>query len=753
MKKKLLYLNFHPAFHPPKSGGELRYWHLATRLAEEYSVRMLNPTFGEATREEILHAPDCVEERFPKARVYNGWHHFFDRWGRFTECSGLVAMLAAKHDAAYSKAVREHAAQADLVIHASPFVFPVYPRKRRGQVMIYDSYNVESLLAREVFRKGRWPISRWASGTVEKHERALCREADLIFTCSEEDSALFQRLYGVCPGKLAVIPNGVETGTLTLPTATQRKEARQRFQLGTEKLAALFFGSFHPPNVEAGEFICRVLAPALPHMQFLIAGKVCEALGGLVNQQGVANVRLLGLVSEEDKQKLLHGCDFALNPMFSGSGTNLKMLEYMAVGLPIITTPLGARGLAMENDRHGAVVEAPMFRQALRDLSNDPSKRHLYARNSRALVEKQFDWDGIADKYLNMLRIRTQKRVMMLNDYPIAPVAAGGQIRLYAVGSSIASAGVPVTALTYTDHPVGRHVLHTPDFEEIQFPRGSVQRSLDRFWSQVAGSSADDTSMALSLKYLPIRFLSGLPEWMPKGRLSRLPRYAFRNTSQIAYLLFSHSYMLPLAARFPNTPWHYESHNVEYLLKEKLYGNGRLGRWMVGEVRKLEESAGKGGRSVTCVSAEDARIFQERFGWSEAQLRVAANGVEGDAVVPLTPAEKAKRRRAYGLGGEPLFVFLGSGHPPNAEAARFILNELCWHFSHATFLIIGSVNGWFHSQAIPEQVVFLGMVDSPVKDALLQVADLALNPLMMGSGSSLKVPEYLRAGLPVVSTP
>ena len=57
------------------------------------------------------------------------------------------------------------------------------------------------------------------------------------------------------------------------------------------------------------------------------------------------NVVLAGVVTNVAKRTLLQSADLALNPMRTGSGTNLKIVEYFAAGIPVVSTPFGARGL------------------------------------------------------------------------------------------------------------------------------------------------------------------------------------------------------------------------------------------------------------------------------------------------------------------------------------------------------------------------------------------------------------------------
>jgi glycosyltransferase involved in cell wall biosynthesis len=54
--------------------------------------------------------------------------------------------------------------------------------------------------------------------------------------------------------------------------------------------------------------------------------------------------RVLALGFVDRLAPLLSAADVAVNPIQSGSGSNLKLAEYVAAGLPVITTPIGLRG-------------------------------------------------------------------------------------------------------------------------------------------------------------------------------------------------------------------------------------------------------------------------------------------------------------------------------------------------------------------------------------------------------------------------
>ena len=61
-----------------------------------------------------------------------------------------------------------------------------------------------------------------------------------------------------------------------------------------------------------------------------------------------ANVVLHGRVSDAEKQRLFAQAALALNPMKVGSGSNLKLVDYLAAGLPVLSSTVGARGFSPE---------------------------------------------------------------------------------------------------------------------------------------------------------------------------------------------------------------------------------------------------------------------------------------------------------------------------------------------------------------------------------------------------------------------
>lgn len=158
-------------------------------------------------------------------------------------------------------------------------------------------------------------------------------------------------------------------------------------------------GSWHGPNLEACERIFEI-AQKCPDTVFLLMGSQCQYFEKKSNQYTIpVNVGLLGMVSEEEKTRIFNVVDFALNPMMSGSGTNLKMFDYMAAGIPVITTKFGARGIT---DTKGLIL-AEIDEMAEIIQKYQLKEQEKIIENARRIVKTEYDWSVIAQVLLKKI--------------------------------------------------------------------------------------------------------------------------------------------------------------------------------------------------------------------------------------------------------------------------------------------------------------------------------------------------------------
>jgi glycosyltransferase involved in cell wall biosynthesis len=300
----------------------------------------------------------------------------------------------------YVNAARAAAATADVVIFSHPWIFPLV----RGdidptqQLIVYDSHNVEGLLRMALLDDGGGPGTAIVRQVV-KLERELCLHAHLVLACSHDDRVSFHRLYGVPFERMRVFANGTFTERIVPPTAVQKSAARAKLNLGAAPVV-FFIGSNYAPNAEAAVFIARRLAPALPSALFVVAGGVAESVGDAPKP---FNLRLPGVIYEDARLTWLHAADIAINPMFSGSGTNIKMLDYMAAGLPIITTPMGARGLDTCGEAF-ALAEGGAFAGQIEMFLRTPDEATTFGETARREVERKFSWELLSPRLGTLIR-------------------------------------------------------------------------------------------------------------------------------------------------------------------------------------------------------------------------------------------------------------------------------------------------------------------------------------------------------------
>ena len=378
---------------PPVGGGRLRLLGLYRDLGPDIHADYVG-TFdwpGPEFRQQD------ISERLKETLVPLGAAHFAAAAARSQAVGGKVVIDTTFHELAhlspdFVSTARAAAKRGDVVVMSHPWVYPLVRDvvDTTRQPLVYDAQNVEGVLRASMLDDGGGPGTNVVRGVVEI-EHALCHAADLVLVCSREDADAFVRVYDVAPEKIRLVPNGAFTNEIRPASREAKAASRAALGIGTAPLA-FFVGSQYGPNLDAGRFIVGQLAPALPDVMFVVGGGVSEALrDGL----SAANVRLTGPLSEADKWAWLAAADLAINPMFGGSGTNIKMLEFMAAGLPIVTTPIGARGIGTAKEAF-VVAEALEFPTAVARLTGDPPRRATLGDEARREAERSYSWERIS---------------------------------------------------------------------------------------------------------------------------------------------------------------------------------------------------------------------------------------------------------------------------------------------------------------------------------------------------------------------
>lgn len=387
---KVVVIDMQP-IHPAVGGGRLRLQGLYHNLGKTIEARYIGSYDwpGEGYR-EYRHSESLLEIDVPLST-----EHHIAAQALSTHLGGksVIDMAFSEQGVMsedYLGRVQEELLAADVVIFSHPWVYPlVKDLIRPDQLVIYDSQNVEGFLRAQLLDQSVAEELALLKQVV-RDEYLVGMRADWIWACSQEDLLRFNRVYGFDLGKMRVVPNGVMAyGQSSRPS---KIDARRELGISLQQRLAIFLGSQYGPNVEAATFIVNELAPCCPDHLFVIAGGVGQVVSSVR-----PNVIVTGMLSDDQKALWLAAADMALNPMFSGSGTNIKMFEFMAWSMPVITTETGARGIELGGEEAILIMpsDTTSFVQAIKRM-DDASVRNKLGEAARFCVERGYAWENIS---------------------------------------------------------------------------------------------------------------------------------------------------------------------------------------------------------------------------------------------------------------------------------------------------------------------------------------------------------------------
>lgn len=318
----------------PSSGGELRTRRLAEALARQgHQVHVLalvarNYLAGQATPGERL----TIEQRHC---VWLDLALVADRL-RLIPITELPQWLRP-----LSGVIRRRAAslRAEVVQFDFPWFALIQPRLS-GVRVVYNAQNIESQWWAPRLRA--WPFGERFIARLRRYELLAMQSAQAVAACTAADRDWILAEAGLPAARVGLCPNGYDAHRLHRPSAAERAQARARLGLKAEEKVIVFIGSRAHPNVQAAQAIIHQIMPAdvNPSHRYVIVGGAGEAVRSVAQN----NSRLTVTGPVEDVWPWLAAADVALNPMASGSGSNLKLAEYCAAGVAVVTTPFGLRG-------------------------------------------------------------------------------------------------------------------------------------------------------------------------------------------------------------------------------------------------------------------------------------------------------------------------------------------------------------------------------------------------------------------------
>lgn len=399
---KILWLS-HIIPYPPKGGVLQRSYHLLRELAKEHEVHLFSYVQQEPLQRMYGNVDvglnDCREKlseivpvvrlvSIPSEQKWCGKKRLLLR-SLFTpdpytvnwlKSPGMRKMLAEVARTTSYDAV--HFDTISLAVHRNLF---------DGVTAILNHHNVESHMMLRRAVNERNPLSKcylsYEGYRLQRYEAKMCGRFDANIMCSALDG---ERLKAIAPGiRTVVIPNGVDIDYFK-PTNRVRSNN-----------TLVFVGRFSAyTNRQAVSFLAEQIWPALkreiPEIAIDIVGPdPPRNVIDLGNRD--SSFRVHGFV--DDVRPFLGNAAVCVCPVKDGGGTKLKILDALAMGVPLVADPIACEGIDVVEEKSVLYASVPheYVGQVKRLLANQQLQQKL-SRNARRLVESRYAYASIGKK-------------------------------------------------------------------------------------------------------------------------------------------------------------------------------------------------------------------------------------------------------------------------------------------------------------------------------------------------------------------
>jgi len=383
-KMKILVLSTYTSY-PPRGGGQQRLYNIYSRLAKKFDVKICSIIESNKSYENLLLKNGlqqiCVPQSLDHAQLQCNEEKKLGK--NLYDCCMIDFIEKSPQ---YVDEVKKLMVDSDIIVFSHPYIFPLANYINEHSKVIYDAIDVEYLQKKSY-------VNNYWNTKLFLNEKNCCDFSNLIFTTSMEDKNNLREIYNLNPEKIAIVPNGVDTGRIQDIAVSERIKQKNLCNLQNTH-TILFVGSWHPPNLEALQFIVKDMLPKINNTKLLLVGSIKDYYLSEVGELP-DNVLAFGVVDELEKYEIYKLADIAINPMFSGSGTNIKMLDYFSAGIPVVTTEIGARGLMIEHNTEAIICSPDTMLQSILQLMNDQKLQDKIKKNARTLVESAYSWDLI----------------------------------------------------------------------------------------------------------------------------------------------------------------------------------------------------------------------------------------------------------------------------------------------------------------------------------------------------------------------
>ena len=261
-----------------------------------------------------------------------------------------------------------------------------------GTPSLLFQHNVESQISKRHYDRSESLISQlfwWLQWKKTFFfEQRTCRKFHAVIAVSEQDGETFSSLYGL--DNIVTIPTGVDVDHFSPQN------------ISTESSTLIFVGSMDwLPNEDAVLYFASDILPVLkkevPDIHLIVVGR--NPSPRLQKKlTSISEIQLTGWV--DDVRPYIAKAGIYIIPIRIGGGTRMKIYEAMAMGKAIISTSIGAEGLAVKHEENIVLEDNPLeFCQKIIRLKKDDQRRKRLGENAATYVREHCSWFHVGEVF------------------------------------------------------------------------------------------------------------------------------------------------------------------------------------------------------------------------------------------------------------------------------------------------------------------------------------------------------------------
>ena len=374
------------AVFPLHGGAEIRNFSLlkeTSRHHEVYSLSFVNE--GGADDHVRGVAPFCkrvetvVLPSRPRAkRVATA----LGSWAGGSRPLVLAEYCSAQMSAALTRMVREEKID---VIHAHCLHVGQYVAERGNAAFVYDAHNLEHVLWARFATVQKPLVRAFIRNQIPKFrrwERYVGLHSEKVVMLSEDDRAEF----------LTVVP---ESDVATIPNGADVEYFQPQPDVRVEENSIIYFAHFGWAPQDDGALhlhndILPLVRREIPDVHLYLVGRTPPPA-----IQRLAGERVTVTGTVPDIRDYIARAAVVALPLRIGSGQKHRVFQSLAMEKPVVTTSVGAEGIALEHDVNALLSDDPArIAGHIVDLLRDPERRRRIGRAGRQLVLDRYEWSA-----------------------------------------------------------------------------------------------------------------------------------------------------------------------------------------------------------------------------------------------------------------------------------------------------------------------------------------------------------------------